>query len=88
MAKDLVDQLFNPSEKRLARVPVLLAHIGKERNPEHLVPKVSQEPLAEMIRTTRSRVSLFLGKSGTLGFVDYNNGVRVFSSLLNIVLHD
>ena len=86
--EDLVDQLFNSSEKRLARVLLLLAHIGKENKAEHVVPKISQETLAEMIGTTRSRVSFFMGKFRKMGFIDYHDGLRVHSSLLNIVLHD
>jgi CRP/FNR family transcriptional regulator, cyclic AMP receptor protein len=86
--EDLVDQLFNSSEKRLARVLLLLAHFGKEGNPEPVVPKISQETLAEMIGTTRSRVSFFMNRFRKLGFIHYNGGLRVHSSLLNIVLHD
>ncbi len=86
--EDLVDQLFNSSEKRLARVLLLLAHFGKEGTPEPVVPKVSQEMLAEMIGTTRSRVSFFMNKFQKLGFVHYNGGMHVHSSLLNLVLHD
>jgi CRP-like cAMP-binding protein len=86
--EDLVDQLFNSSEKRLARVLLLLAHIGKERKPEPALAKISQETLAEMIGTTRSRVSFFMNKFRKLGFIDYNGGLTVHSSLLNIVLHD
>ena len=86
--EDLVDQLFNSSEKRLARVLLLMAHFGKEGKPEQVVPKVSQEMLAEMIGTTRSRVSFFMNKFRKLGFVHYNGGLHVHSSLLNIVLHD
>ena len=85
---DLIDQLFNSSEKRLARVLLLLAHFGKDGKEELVIPKVSQETLAEMIGTTRSRVSFFLNKFRKLGFIDYNGGIRVHSSLLNIVLHD
>jgi CRP-like cAMP-binding protein len=84
----LVDQLFNSSEKRLARVLLLMAHFGKEGKPEPVVPKVSQETLAEMIGATRSRVSFFMNKFRKLGFLDYNGGLHVHSSLLNIVLHD
>jgi CRP/FNR family cyclic AMP-dependent transcriptional regulator len=83
-----VDQLFNTSEKRLARVLLLMAHFGKEGKPEPVVPKVSQEMLAEMIGTTRSRVSFFMNKFRKLGFVHYNGGLHVHSSLLNVVLHD
>jgi len=86
--EDLVDHLFNSSEKRLARVLLLMAHFGKEGKPEPVVPKVSQETLAEMIGTTRSRVSFFMNKFRKLGFVYYNGGLHVHSSLLNIVFHD
>ena len=86
--EDLVDQLFNSSEKRLARILLLLAHFGKEGKPEPVIAKVSQEMLAEMIGTTRSRVSFFMNKFRKLGFIDYNGGLYVHSSLLNIVLHD
>jgi CRP/FNR family cyclic AMP-dependent transcriptional regulator len=86
--EDLVDQLFNSSEKRLARVLLLLAHFGKEGKPEPVIAKVSQETLAEMIGTTRSRVSYFMNKFRKLGFINYNGGLHVHSSLLNIVLHD
>ena len=88
--EDLVDQLFNSSEKRLARILLLLARFGKEGVPETLIPKISQETLAEMIGTTRSRVSFFMNRFRKLGFIDYRAGddVQVHSSLLNIVLHD
>ena len=86
--EDLVDQLFNSSEKRLARILLLLAHFGKEKQPETAIAKVSQETLAEMVGTTRSRVSFFLNKFRRLGFIEYNGGLRVHSSLLNVVLHD
>ena len=86
--EDLVDQLFNSSEKRLARVLLLLAHFGKEGKPETVIAKISQETLAEMIGTTRSRVSFFMNKFRKLGFIDYNGELHVHSSLLNIVLHD
>jgi CRP/FNR family transcriptional regulator, cyclic AMP receptor protein len=87
--EDLVDQLFNSSEKRLARLLLLLANFGKEGRPEALIAKISQETLAEMIGTTRSRVSFFMNKFRRLGFVDYNgSGLEVHSSLLNVVLHD
>lgn len=86
--EDLVDQLFNSSEKRLARVLLLMAHFGKEGKPEAVIPKVSQETLAEMIGTTRSRVSFFMNKFRKLGFIEYNGELHVHSSLLNIVLHD
>ena len=85
---DLVDQLFNSSEKRLARVLLLLANFGKEGKPEPIIAKISQETLAEMIGTTRSRVSFFMNKFRKLGFIDYNGGIEVHSSLLNVVLHD
>jgi CRP-like cAMP-binding protein len=85
---DLVDQLFNSSEKRLARLLLLLANFGKEGKPEPLIAKISQETLAEMIGTTRSRVSFFMNKFRQLGFIDYNGGIAVHSSLLNVVLHD
>ena len=86
--EDLVDQLFNSSEKRLARVLLLLANFGKEGKPEPVIAKISQETLAEMIGTTRSRVSFFMNKFRKLGFIDYNGELHVHSSLLNIVLHD
>jgi CRP-like cAMP-binding protein len=87
--EDLVDQRFNLSEKRLARILLLLAHFGKAGTPETVVPKISQETLAEMIGTTRSRVNFFMNKFRKLGFVDYGeSGLQVHSSLLNIVLHD
>jgi CRP/FNR family transcriptional regulator, cyclic AMP receptor protein len=88
--EDLVDQLFNSSEKRLARMLLLLAHFGKEGKPEILIPKISQETLAEMIGTTRSRVSFFMNRFRKLGLIDYQAGdaLQVHSSLLNIVLHD
>ena len=86
--EDLVDHLFNSSEKRLARLLLLLAHIGKEGKPEPVIAKVSQEMLAEMIGTTRSRVSFFMNKFRKLGFIKYNGGLHVHSSLLNVVLHD
>jgi CRP-like cAMP-binding protein len=86
--EDLIDQLFNSSEKRLARALLLLAHFGKEGKEELVIPKVSQETLAEMIGTTRSRVSFFLNKFRKLGFIDYNGGMRVHSALLNVVLYD
>jgi CRP/FNR family cyclic AMP-dependent transcriptional regulator len=85
---DLVDQLFNSSEKRLARVLLLMAHFGKDGKPETVFAKISQDTLAEMIGTTRSRVSFFLNKFRKLGFIDYNGHFHVHSSLLNIVLHD
>jgi CRP/FNR family cyclic AMP-dependent transcriptional regulator len=86
--EDLVDQLFNSSEKRLARVLLLLAGFGKEGTPETVVPKISQEMLAEMIGTTRSRVSFFMNRFRKLGFIHYNGGLQVHSSLLSVVLHD
>jgi CRP/FNR family cyclic AMP-dependent transcriptional regulator len=90
--EDLVDQLFNSSEKRLARVLLMLAHFGKEGVPESVVPKISQETLAEMVGTTRSRVSFFMNRFRKLGFIDYaageDGGLQVHSSLLNVVLHD
>ena len=86
--EDLVDQLFNSSENRLARVLLLLAHFGKEGKPETVITKISQETLAEMIGTTRSRVSFFMNKFRKLGFIDYNGELHVHSSLLNVVLHD
>ncbi len=86
---DLVDQLFNSSEKRLARLLLLLANFGKEAKPEPILAKISQETLADMIGTTRSRVSFFMNKFRKLGFIDYNGGgIEVHSSLLNVVLHD
>ena len=85
---DLVDQLFNSSEKRLARLLLLMAHFGKEDKAETVMPKISQETLAEMIGTTRSRVSFFMNKFRKLGFIDYNGELHVHSSLLNVVLHD
>ncbi|MGD0135148.1 MAG: Crp/Fnr family transcriptional regulator [Bryobacteraceae bacterium] len=86
--EDLVDQLFNSSEKRLARVLLLLANFGKEGTPELLIPKMSQETLAEIIGTTRSRVSFFMNRFRRLGFIHYNGGLQVHRSLLNVVLHD
>ena len=87
--EDLVDQLFNSSEKRLARALLLLAHFGKEGAPEIVIPKISQETLAEMIGTTRSRVSFFMNRFRKLGFLEYGeSGLQVHSSLLNVVLHD
>ncbi len=85
---DLVDQLFNSSEKRLARVLLLMAEYGKPGNPETLLPKISQETLAEMVGTTRSRVSFFMNRFRKLGFIDYPGRIRVHKSLLNVVLHD
>jgi CRP/FNR family cyclic AMP-dependent transcriptional regulator len=85
---DLVDQLFNSSEKRLARLLLLLANFGKDEKPEPILAKISQETLADMIGTTRSRVSFFMNKFRKLGLIDYNGGIEVHSSLLNVVLHD
>jgi CRP-like cAMP-binding protein len=85
---DLVDQLFNSSERRLARLLLLLANFGKEGKPEPIIAKISQETLAEMIGTTRSRVSFFMNKFRKLGLIDYNGGIHVHSSLLNVVLHE
>jgi CRP/FNR family transcriptional regulator, cyclic AMP receptor protein len=90
--EDLVDQLFNSSEKRLARMLLMLAHFGKEGVPQTVIPKISQETLAEMVGTTRSRVSFFMNRFRKLGFIDYaggeDGGLQVHSSLLNVVLHD
>lgn len=85
---DLVDQLFNSSEKRLARLLLLLANFGKEGKPEPMIAQISQETLAQMVGTTRARVSHFMNKFRDLGFIDYNGGIVVHSSLLNVVLHD
>ncbi|MGB0102818.1 MAG: Crp/Fnr family transcriptional regulator [Candidatus Sulfotelmatobacter sp.] len=85
---DLVDQLFNSTEKRLARILLLLAHFGKEGRPETVVPKISQEALAGMIGTTRSRDSFFMNRFRKMGFIHYNGGLQVHTSLLNVVLHD
>ena len=86
--EDLVDQLFNSSEKRLARVLLLLAQFGKEGKPETVIPKISQETLADMIGTTRSRVSFFMNRFRKLGFIEYNGHLSIHSSLLNVILHD
>jgi CRP/FNR family cyclic AMP-dependent transcriptional regulator len=88
--EDLVDQLFNSSEKRLARILLLLAHFGKEGVHETVIPQISQETLAKMIGTTRSRVSFFMNRFRNLGFIDYHSGndLQIHASLLNIVLHD
>jgi CRP/FNR family cyclic AMP-dependent transcriptional regulator len=92
--EDLVDQLFNSSEKRLARTLLLLANFGKDGRPERVIPKISQETLAEIVGTTRSRVSFFMNKFRKLGFIEYNGGtgrnceMEIHSSLLNVVLHD
>lgn len=85
---DLVDQLFNSSEKRLARVLLLMAEFGKPGDPETLLPKISQDTLAQMVGTTRSRVSFFMNRFRKLGFIDYTDRIRVHKSLLNVVLHD
>ena len=85
---DLVDQLFNSSEKRLARILLLMAEFGKPGEQETLIPKISQETLAEMVGTTRSRVSFFMNRFRKLGFIEYNGRIRVHKSLLNVVLHD
>jgi len=85
---DLVDQLFNSSEKRLARILLLMAEFGKPGEPEMLIPQITQETLAEMIGTTRSRVSFFMNRFRKLGFIEYNGRIRVHKSLLNVVLHD
>jgi len=86
--EDLVDQLFNSTEKRLARTLLLLAQYGKQDHPERALPKVSQETLAEMIGTTRTRVNLFMNKFRKLGFIKYNGGIEINTSLLSVVLHD
>ena len=86
--EDLIDQLFNSSEKRLARTLLLLARYGKEDKPHGLLPKVSQEKLAEMVGTTRSRVNFFMNKFRKLGFIRYNGGLQINTSLLSVVLHD
>jgi CRP/FNR family transcriptional regulator, cyclic AMP receptor protein len=86
--EDLVDQLFNSSEKRLARILLLLANFGKEGKPETVIPDITQETLAEMVGTTRSRVSFFMNKFRKLGFIEYNGKLQIHSSLLNVVLHD
>ena len=85
---DLIDQLFNSSEKRLARILLLMAEFGKPGEPEMLIPPITQEALAEMIGTTRSRVSYFMNRFRKLGFIEYNGRIRVHKSLLNVVLHD
>ena len=85
---DLVDQLFNSSEKRLARVLLLLAEFGQPGEPEPLIPEITEESLAEMIGTIRSRVSFFMNRFRELGFIEYNGRIRVHRSLLNVVLHD
>jgi CRP/FNR family cyclic AMP-dependent transcriptional regulator len=87
--EDLIDQLFNSSEKRLARILLILAHFGKERATETIVPRISQETLAEMVGTTRPRINFFMNRFRALGFIDYNNAaLQVHSELLNVVLHD
>jgi CRP-like cAMP-binding protein len=85
---DLVDQLFNSSEKRLARILLLMAEFGQPGEPETLIPKITQETLAEMIGTTRSRVSFFMNRFRALGFIEYNGRIKVHKSLLNVILHD
>lgn len=85
---DLVDQLFNSSEKRLARVLLLLAHVGKDSKQEVVIPKISQEMLAEMIGTTRSRVNFFMNRFRKLGYIEYKGGLEVRSSLVNVILHE
>jgi hypothetical protein len=85
---DLVDQLFNSSEKRLARILLLMAEFGKPGEPETLIPPITQETLADMIGTTRSRVSFFMNRFRKLGFIEYNSRIRVHKSLLNVILHD
>jgi CRP-like cAMP-binding protein len=86
--EDLVDQLFNSSEKRLARILLLLAHFGKEPKAETIIPKISQETLASMVGTTRSRVSYFMNRFKKLGFIQYNGGLQVNSALVTVVLRD
>ncbi|MGB9335275.1 MAG: Crp/Fnr family transcriptional regulator [Candidatus Acidiferrales bacterium] len=86
--EDLVDQLFNSSEKRLARTLLLLARYGKEDKPQGVLPKIPQEMLAEMVGTTRSRVNFFMNKFRKLGFIHYNGGIKVHTALLSVVLHD
>jgi CRP/FNR family cyclic AMP-dependent transcriptional regulator len=86
--EDLIDQLFNSSEKRLARTLLLLARYGKQEQPDHILPKVSQETLAEMIGTTRSRVNFFMNKFRKLGFIEYNGKIKINKSLLTVVLHE
>jgi CRP-like cAMP-binding protein len=86
--EDLIDQLFNSSEKRLARTLLLLARYGKPDRPQRLLPKVSQEVLAEMIGTTRSRVNFFMNKFRKMGFIEYHGGLQINASLLSVVLHD
>ena len=88
MQADLVDQLFNSSEKRLARILLLLAQFGKSSKPETIIPKIGQQTLAEMVGTTRSRVSFFMNRFRTMGFIEYNGGIQVHNSLLNIFLQE
>jgi CRP-like cAMP-binding protein len=85
---DLVDQLFNSSEKRLARILLMMAEFGKPGEPEPYIPPITQETLAEMVGTTRSRVSFFMNRFRKLGLIDYNGRIRVHKSLLNVILHD
>jgi CRP/FNR family cyclic AMP-dependent transcriptional regulator len=85
---DLVDQLFNNSEKRLARILLLMAEFGKQSEPEPLIPQITQEILADMVGTTRSRVNFFMNRFRKLGFIEYNGRIRVHKSLLNVILHD
>jgi CRP-like cAMP-binding protein len=86
--EDLVDQLFNSSEKRLARTLLLLANFGKEGKPQPVIPKISQETLAEMVGTTRSRINAFMNKFRKLGFIEYNGEMKVNYSLMNMILHE
>ncbi len=86
--EDLIDQLFNSSEKRLARTLLLLARYGKEDKPQRVIPKISQETLAEMVGTTRSRVNFFMNRFRQMGFIKYNGGLQVNNSLLSVVLHE
>ena len=86
--EDLVDQLFNSSEKRLARILLLLAQFGKDGVPQSVIPEISQTTLAEMVGTTRPRVNFFMNRFRKLGFIHYNGGLQVHSSLLNVILHD
>ena len=86
--EDLIDQMFNSSEKRLARILLLLAQFGKEGKPERVIPDLSHQMLAQMIGTTRSRVTFFMNRFRKLGFVQYNGEMQVHSSLLNVILHD
>ena len=86
--EDLVDQLFNSIEKRLARALLMLARYGRQDQPQKMLPKVSQEMLAEMVGTTRTRVNIFMNKSRKLGFIHYNGGIQIYNSLLSVVLHE